>query len=153
MDINDIGTIAAIIVGTGGLGFSISNFLRDAPKVILDLRWDMSPFNLPGFDDDESVGVITVTNTGRRTIYVSHVAIELPRGGEDKYLLIGEGIKGEKLEEGAPPLFYPVKQEGLDKYARHWKKMRAQVTDSTGKVWKSPKQNVSKPPSWAKSSE
>ena len=61
-----------------------------------------------------------------------------------------DGLEGKKLEEGAPPMTIPVSQAGLEKYAKDWKRLRAQVSDSTGNVWMSPRVWRGETPSWAK---
>ena len=109
------------------------------------LQWDMA---ITGEPDDKRTGCITVTNTGRRAIFMSHVALRLPKGAEYSHFLIREGLSGKKLSEGDSPAVFPVDQEGLELYASEWKKVLAQVSDSTGKVWLSKK--VSVIPSWAK---
>lgn len=150
LNLNDLGTLVAVVVGTAGLVLGVLNFLRDRPKVVVELQWDTTAMNLPDYDPDKFWGVIRVTNTGRRPIFISHVAIKLPKKYEDTHLLIMEGLQGTTLEEGAPPLVFPVDQDGLEKYAKGWKKLRAQVSDSTGKVWFSPRVWNGQKPSWAK---
>lgn len=101
-----------------------------------------------GEAEEKRVGCITVTNTGRRAIFISHAALRLPNGGEYSHFLIRDGLKGQKISEGDAPVVFPVDQEGLDLYAKEWKNVRAQVSDSTGRVWLSKK--VAVIPSWAK---
>ena len=150
-NLNDLGTLVGVVAGTAALVLGVLNHLRDRPTITVELQWDMTAMNLPGYDPNKPWGVIRITNVGRRPAYVSHVAINLPKGYEETHLLIMEGLQGRKLEEGAPPLTFPVKQEGLEQYARDWKKLRAQVSDATGKVWLSPRTWRGEPPSWAKS--
>jgi hypothetical protein len=152
ISLNDLGTLVAVVAGTAAFVLGVLNYLRDRATVSVELQWDMKAMNAPGYDPAKSWGVIRVTNTGRRPAYVSHVAIKLPKGYEGSHLLVMEGLQGQKLEEGAPPLVFPVKQEGLEEYAKDWKKLRAQVSDSTGKVWQSPRKWRGEPPSWAKNS-
>ena len=147
--LNDLGTLIGVVAGTAALVLSLLNYLRDRHKIVVELKWDLDVMNVPGYDVNKHWGVIRITNTGRRPIYVSHVGIKLPKGYQDTHLLVMEGLQGEKLEEGAPPLTYPLDQEGLDVYKKHWKKLRAQVSDSTGKVWMSPRVWRGDPPSWA----
>jgi hypothetical protein len=40
-----------------------------------------------------------------------------------------------------------VSQDNMETYANDWMKIVAQVSDSTGKVWKSPR--IKQKPSWA----
>lgn len=109
------------------------------------LQWDMA---VAGEDEEKRVGCITVTNTGRRAIFMSHVALRLPQGGEHSHFLIRDGLIGQKLSEGDQPAVFPVDQEGMEQYAGKWQSIRAQVGDSTGKEWFS--KPVAVIPSWAK---
>ena len=61
-----------------------------------------------------------------------------------------EGINGKKLGEGDPSEVYVVDQEELDTYKDSWRKVRAQVQDTTGKAWLSRKLKRGQKPSWAK---
>ena len=151
LNLNDLGTLVGVVAGTAGLVLGILNYLRDRSKVMVELQWDMTAMNLPGYDSDKPWGVIRVTNSSRRPAYVSHVAVKLPKGYEESHLLVMEGLEGKKLEEGSPPLTFPVTQDGLERYAKDWKKLRAQVSDSTGKVWMSPRIWRGQRPSWATS--
>ncbi|MEO8767578.1 MAG: hypothetical protein ABI363_04455 [Nitrosospira sp.] len=123
----------------------VLNFLRDRGRLVVRLQWDMA---ITGESEEKRVGCIAVTNTGRRAIFMSHVALRLPKGGEHTHFLIRDGLNGQKLTEGDPPAVCPVDQEGLELYARKWQDIRAQVSDSTGKEWLS--KQVTVIPSWAK---
>jgi len=139
--------IIGTITGTCGLILSILNYTRDKPNIQITLKWDMLPYGLATtlFDENKLWGVVSITNVGRRPIFFSHLHLKVP--GTSEYLLISDGISGEKLLEGDPPKTYPVTQEGLEKYADHWDKIKAVVIDSTGKKYYSlPAQ---KKPSWA----
>jgi hypothetical protein len=140
--------IIGTITGSCGLLLGILNYFRDKPNIQLTLSWDMSTYGLTTMTHGQGKlwGVVSITNIGRRPIFFSHLHLELP--GTSEYLLITEGLTGEKLQEGDPPKRYPVTQEGLEKYADRWHKIRAVVYDSTGKKYysKSPAQQ----PSWAK---
>lgn len=149
ISLNDAGTLIGLVAGTAGLVLGILNYLRDNLKIAVELQWDMKPFNLPQFDENELMGVIRVTNSGRRPAYVSHVAIKCPKGYDETHLIIEETMHGKKLSEGDEPLVFPVKQRGLEKYKNEWKEVRAQISDSTGTVWYSPRVWRGKPPSWA----
>lgn len=91
---------------------------------------------------EKGSGTFSRIFTGRRAMFMSHVALKLPKGGEYSHFLIRGGLKGQKLSEGDPPAIFPVDQEGLGLYASDWKSVRAQVSDSTGKKWLSKKINV-----------
>lgn len=87
--------------------------------------------------NERDCGTVSVTNTGRRVIYISHVCLILPRGYKNRVLLLLDTVSGHKLAEGDPPSIFIVKNEIQKKYAKDLSRIRAQVSDSTGKVYKS----------------
>lgn len=100
--ITDINAVLGVLFGLSGLTLAVINYCRDNPKIIVDLQWDMSMIEVGGGPQDRNKlhGMITVTNIGRRLIYISHVSLRLsPKG----YLLLMEGLSGQKLVEGDPP--------------------------------------------------
>lgn len=145
MTISEVVGLLGLVFGLVGATLGVFNYLRDRGNLVVRLQWDMA---MTGEDPHKKVGCITVTNTGRRAIYMSHVALRLPKDGEISHFLIHDGLKGEKLSEGDPPAVFPVDQSGLETYAGQWQEVLAQVSDSTGKVWTS--RRVSQMPSWAK---
>lgn len=149
LSLNDIATIIGLIAGVSGLAIGVLNYMRDNPRVLIELQWDMLSYGFTEFDEDEFVGVIRIANTGRRPIYVSHVALRLPKGYEETHLVLKDGLVGQKLQEGDQPLTYPVSQKGLEEYEAKWRDVIAQVSDSTGKVWCSKKVQEGNAPSWA----
>ena len=144
--ISELTGLLGLIFGVIGTSIGVFNFRRDKGKLVVRPQWDMAT---TGESEEKRVGCITVTNSGRRAILVSHVALRLPNVREHSHFLIRDGLKGQKLSEGDPPAVFPVDQEGLEQYANEWKDIRAQVSDSTGKEWLSKKIIVT--PSWAKS--
>ena len=145
MTISELTGLLGLIFGLVGTSIGVFNFWRDKGKLVVRLQWDMATTGEP---EEKRVGCIIVTNAGRRAIFMSHVALKLPKGEEYSHFLIRDGLKGQKLSEGDPPSVFPVDQEGLGLYANDWKSVRAQVSDSTGKEWLSKKVNTM--PSWAK---
>lgn len=145
MTITELTAVLGLVFGLVGTTIGVSNYLRDKAKVIVSLQWDMA---MTGEDENKRFGCITVTNIGRRAIFISHVALRLPKGGEISHFLIQGGLKGQKLSEGDPPAVFPVEQTGLEEFAGKWQYLVAQVSDSTGKVWCSKKVNAQ--PSWAR---
>ncbi len=145
MTLSEFTALLGLIFGLIGTAIGVFNYLRDRGKLVVRLQWDMA---ISGEPDDKRVGCITVTNTGRRAIFMSHVALRLPKGGELSHFLIRAGLNGQKLSEGDPPAVFPVDQEGMEVYAHEWQEVLAQVSDSTGKEWLSKKVLVI--PSWAK---
>lgn len=145
MKIAEVIGLLGLIFGLVGTVIGVFNYLRDRGKLVVRLQWDMA---ITSEHAEKRVGCITVTNIGRRAIFMSHVALRLPKGGEYSHFLIRDGLNGKKLSEGDPPEVFTVDPEGLELYASEWQKVLAQVSDSTGKVWLSKK--VLAAPSWAK---
>lgn len=143
--LNDIATTIGLITGVSGFSLAVLNYWRDNPKVRVELQWDLKEAGT-----DEFLGIIRVSNVGRRPIFVSHVALRLPKGFDESYLVLHGGIIGYRLAEGDKPLTYRVEYEGLSKYRTNWQNVRAQISDSTSKVWLSRKLNKRSKPSWAK---
>ena len=139
-----------MIFGVSGCILGVANFFRDRAKVKVTLQWDMRVTANVKYDPKKSWGVITVTNVGRRPIYVSHISLRLPRRYKPRYLTILEFAAGNRLSEGDAPQIYPVDQQQMTQYARDSKIIVAQVWDSTGKVWRSRKLRRIEKPSWAK---
>lgn len=146
--ITDITAIIGVIFGLSGLILGIINYIRDRTNIAVTLKWDMKSFGDTGLDETKNWGVVTVTNSGRRPVYISHIALKLPRKYKDySHLLLRDGIAGQKLTEGDAPATFMIDQNGLDKYGKDWKKIRAEVSMSTGK--KKLSRRVIRKPSWA----
>jgi hypothetical protein len=145
--INDISTVIALVTGVSGFTLGLLNYLRDKPSVKVELSWEMTTT-----DTQEMVGVIRVANIGRRPIFLSHVALKIPKGYGESYLILKDGINGQKLSEGDAPLSYLVTYDKMEKYSKVWHKLLAQVSDSAGKTYLSKKASVEPKPSWVKES-
>ena len=145
MTITEASAFFGLLFGLIGTSLGLFNYFRDKGHIVVLLRWDMA---MTGEDAAKRVGCVKVTNTGRRAIFISHVALRLPNGGEISHFLIQGGLKGQKLLEGDPPAVFSVDQNNLETYAGQWQEIVAQVSDSTGKEWLSKK--VKTIPSWAK---
>lgn len=150
MNLNDWATLFGLSSGIAAIVLSVLNYLRDKPHIKVTLQWDMKVTPNLVYDSNKLWGVVTVTNTGRRPIYISHAVLRLPKGAENRILILKEGIGGEKLSEGDPPRTIMVSQEAFEKYAKYWDKIYAQVSDSTGRTWRSRPWKVLGPPSWAR---
>jgi hypothetical protein len=147
MTVTELIAVLGLVSGVTGTVLGVMNFLRDRARVEVALQWDMKSYGDQRYAEDKYWGIVTVTNIGRRPIYVSHVALRLPKGFDGSHLLINEGIRGKTLTEGSPAEMYVVTQENMEQYASVWDKIVAQVSDSSGRVWKS--KRVRTKPSWA----
>ncbi len=94
-------------------------------------------------------GLAKVTNVGRRPVFISVVALELPKGFKHSHLILNTSIAGTKLSEGDKPIAHMINYTDLAQYSEQWQKIRAYAEDSTGKRYFSePPQKNSKKPSW-----
>jgi hypothetical protein len=98
-------------------------------------------------NQEQRIGLIRVTNVGRRPAYLAVVALELPEGFQYKHLVLKESIGGERLDEGAAPVVITVNYDRLAHYAAAWSKIRAVAEDSSDKEYYSDYPKVR--PSWA----
>lgn len=158
MNLFDWAALAGMVTGVAAITLSIANYLRDRARVKLTLQWDQHRVlisqddgaRLPS-DPKQLWGLITVTNTGRRPIYVSHVCVPLPGHKRRRSVVLMDGLRGQKLGEGDQPLSYPFDQTDFGKHAKYWRKIRAEIIDSTGKTWRSKATRPwEAPPSWVK---
>jgi|SRR5215472_157922 len=144
--------ILGALLGTAGLIISIRAFLRDRPKITVTLNWDLEPIAKPlpigvSIKKPDRIGVVSVTNVGRRAIHIVVVGLELPKHYEYDMLILKESMPGRRLGEGDPPAKYAVTHDKMDKYKADWKKLRAFAEDGAGKKYYS--KFPQKKPSWA----
>lgn len=152
--ITDINAVLGVVFGVTGLVLGSMGYLRDKPKVFVELQWDMQLAE-NGQLSNKYVGIVTVSNIGRRPIFLSHVALKLPKYLEWSHMVLTEGIHGVKLAEGDSPQRFTINHdEMLEKLAddvkKHpniWKKIKAEISDSAGKKYYSKK--IRKEPLWS----
>lgn len=143
-------SLAGLVFGVSGCVLGILNYRRDSARIEVTLQWDLAVTPDTEYDPDKKWGCIAVVNVGRRAAYISHVALRLPKSKyEHSHLLIKAGIAGKKLSEGDPAEHYMVSQNDMEQYAKHWRQVVAQVSDSSGKVWLSRRVHKKAVPSWA----
>ena len=135
--------ILGAVLGAAGLIISILAFLRDRPRLTVFLQWDVESIERPGF----RIGVVSVTNVGRRAAYIGAVALQLPKHSDYKALLLKGSVPGTRLGEGDPPAKYMVSYDKLEKYKSDWYRIRAFAEDSAGKKYYS--RFTGSKPSWA----
>ena len=151
--VTQIAAVCGVVFGFAGLVLSILNYFRDRPELVVALKWDMATTGDLKHDPNKLWGIVRVTNTGRRPIFLTAVALELPKlfatekGFEHNLLVLGGSLGGKKLTEGDPPAVFVVTQDDLTRYSTVWNQIRAIAEDSTGRRYKSRK--VSERPSWA----
>ncbi len=150
MTITQLTGLLGLIFGIVGTVLGVLNYLRERANVQVTLQWDLAVTPGGKYDPNKRWGLIRVANVGRRPIFVSHVAIRLPKAFEHSHILVNEGIAGVKLGEGDPVQAFVVSQDGLERYASCWTKLVAQVTDASGQEWTSKPAPRDQVPSWAK---
>jgi hypothetical protein len=151
MALMELASILGMVFGTGGIVLGILNYLRDKPYVRVRLACGYQITNSTEYDKNKLYGLVTVTNSGRRPIYITSVSITFAKQFKNRRLLILESIKGQKLGEGDAPATFLLDEDNLtNEYAPHWREMRAVVYDSSGKKYFS--HRVKEEPSWVKHS-
>ncbi len=153
MTLQEAAALTGVVLGTFGSVLGVLNYLRDRSKVTVTLQWDMAVTNNPTYDPRKKWGLVRVANVGRRPVYVSHASLRLPPGSKHHVLLLSDSVAGEKLGEGDPPRAYVVDQSDLGKYTQEWKKVYAEISDSTGRSWRSKHQKWQPRPSWVTEDE
>jgi hypothetical protein len=144
MTLSTVAALLGMILGTAGLSISLMNYLRDRPRILLTLKWDMTETQT-----GQLFGLAKVANVGRRPVFISVVALELPKGFEHSHLILNTSIAGIRLSEGDKPIAHMINYTDLAQYSSQWQKIRAYAEDSTGKRYFSeyPAKHSSKP-SW-----
>lgn len=147
--ITDIAAFFGVIFGLSGLILGIMNYIRDQTNIAVTLNWDMKTVRIPNVNENKLWGLITVTNCGRRPVYINHVTLRLPKKNKKDYshLILRNGMFGQKLAEADPPATFEIDPDFMEEYSKDWKKIRAEIILSTGKTKLS--KRVKKKPSWA----
>jgi hypothetical protein len=126
--INIVTSITAILGATFGIaGFvlGVLNYLRDRPKIKINLQWGMEMIGGSIPQNEKECEIITVTNMGRRQVYVSHVCLILPKTYKNNLLILVDSVPGRKLVEGDAPEVFIVRHDVQSKYAQDLGKIRA----------------------------
>ena len=132
-----ITAIIGVILGSGSLALGIFNYLRDRPNIRIHLQWNMEMVGGSIPQGEHECGMISVTNMGRRPVYVSHVCLVLPKSYKNRLMLLMDSVPGRTLSESDPPAIFIIRDDVQRKYAKDLKRICAQVSDSTGRVYKS----------------
>lgn len=130
-----ITAIIGVILGSGSLALGIFNYLRDRPKIRIHLQWNMQMVGASFSQNEPECGLITVTNTGRRPVYISHVCLILPKTYKNRLLLLADSVPGRKLSEGDEPTSFIVRHDIQSEYAKDLKRIQARVSDSAGQIY------------------
>lgn len=79
--LTEITALTGAVVGVAALVLSITNYLRDTPKVVVALFWDMSITDNPRYDRRKLGGLVVVSNVGRRPCALWRVLVNQHRPG------------------------------------------------------------------------
>ncbi len=148
MTLSELASLGGIIFGLTGAILGYLSYFRDQIKVMVILQWDMKILNDPKYDETKNWGILTLTNIGRRTIYIQNAIIELPKKYGHHLMIFDSPTLFKKLSEGDPPINYFIDQQQMTQYSKDWKKIEAKVIISTGKSFKSKKYKKRIKPSW-----
>jgi len=119
----------AAIVATVSAAVSAYNILRDRARLLIRVAANMRFLNAESPSESGLFIVVTVVNSGRRPITITHVWLEGGRKTE-KLLFAGSVIQGARELTEGKWADYRCKQEGLDKQLFKY----VCVTDSTGRI-------------------
>ena len=143
--VTELAAILGMMLGTAGFVMSLMNYLRDRPRIKVSMNWHMV-----AFETNEKFGIVTVTNVGRRPIFISAAVMLVPKGFEPRHFILMESIQGNKLSEGDAPARIKVNHRGMEQYAKIWRDVRIYVEDSAGRKYFAKKSPKSRVPPWAK---
>jgi hypothetical protein len=152
MTLSEWASLFGVIFGLTGAIMGALGYYRDRAKVVAVLQWDIQT-NLTKYSSKKYWGMVTITNAGRRPVYIQDVALLLPKKYDSALLLFDNPTGLQKIGEGDSPVIYIIDQDSLAEYSRHWRKIYAGVKLSTGKTFHSKKVSKKKIPSWVKDSQ
>ena len=129
--LTSVTAILGVAFGIAGFVLGILNYLRDRPRIKVRLQWNMTLVGDSFPKDDRKCGLVTVSNTGRRPIYISHVCLLVPNDQGHKYrgVVLMDSIPGRKLAEGDPPALFVIPHDVQKEYSNKLNRIRAQVED------------------------
>lgn len=121
-----------VAFGIAGFILGVLNYVRDQPRIKVRLQWNMTLVGDSFLKDNRECGLVTVTNTGRRPVYISHVCLLVPKNHGHKYrgVVLMDSIPGRKLAEGDPPALFVVPHDVQKECSDKLNRIRARVEDS-----------------------
>lgn len=140
VDIKDWASLGGLVLGAAGFTTSLLAFFRDRARIRVTLTFNMEPLEPTPADADSLWSVVSVSNIGRRPMFVSHIGLSTASWRRWRTtrttLVVWDGLQGRKLEEGAGPWVVPCRQgKALAEYGPGAKRLRAFVTDSAGRCY------------------
>jgi cold shock CspA family protein len=120
------------VVSTLGVALALYVALRDRPRLKISIQANMRAFGATSYDPNKLYVVVSVANTGRRTVTVGLVGFtQRPRGSGDIFLHDSTREGPKEISEGKS-VTYSANQEGLPIAKLH----HVIVRDQAGRVWK-----------------
>lgn len=125
-----------MVTGLSALILSWSNYIKDRPKISVELkRREMKASEPPKLIEEALV--IAISNSGRRPVYITQVGLELSPSevGFNRCLLVSDSTKGKKLGEGDSPLIFILPKRTLKPLSDIMENSRAIAFDDRGKKY------------------
>jgi hypothetical protein len=135
MEISHLVAVAGVITGSAGLAISLLAYGRDRAKLWVDFQPDQRVHNSLIYDGEKIYCIATVTNVGRRPVFIGTVAVLFPDGRNavlHDHLLDPVGFK-----EGDAPKHYMIEQALLEKFDEQWSAIFVLVRTSSGYQYRS----------------
>jgi len=141
--LSELAAVLGMVLGTAGFVMALMNYVRDRPKIKVSVNWHMEEVRT-----GEKMGIVTVSNIGRRPIFISMAVMRVPKQFKPHHFLLMESVQGQKLSEGDAPARIRVTLKDMEQYAKVWRDVRVYVEDSAGRKYFAKK--LSRVPPWAK---
>jgi hypothetical protein len=141
--LSEFASILAMALGTAGFVMALMNYVRDRPEIRVGVNWHMEEVRT-----GEKMGIVTVSNIGRRPIFISIAVMRVPKQFKPRHFVLMESVQGQKLSEGDAPARIKVTLKDMEQYAKVWRDVRVYVEDSAGRKYFAKK--LSRVPPWAK---
>lgn len=129
-----IASIIGMVTGLSALILSWSNYMKDRPNIIIELkRRETKAIENPKLVDEALV--IIISNNGRRPAYITQVGLELSKSelGYNRCLLVADSTKGRKIGEGDSPMTFSLPKKILKPHSGIMENSRAIAFDDRGK--------------------
>ena len=121
----------ALVVSISALLITFLTFRRDKYKIVVTLDLETGKEIVNGKLIAEPL-IITVTNVGRRSVFITSVGLCFDEDENIDDLLSTNGYKeGTTLEEGGKPITLIIRKENIPKLNGNWKEVYATASNSS----------------------
>ncbi|HWA69132.1 MAG TPA: hypothetical protein VG821_04780 [Rhizomicrobium sp.] len=135
MEITQVTATVGVVTGSAALAISLLAYTRDRAKVWVTLEPDRRVQNSSIYSADKIYWTTTVTNIGRRPVFIDTVAVLFPDGTNG--ILADHLLNAVALKEGDAPKHYLVEQDELNGFSLQWPAMIVLVRTSDGRQYRS----------------